>query len=188
MTQAKTKKTATKKKRGRPTLYSKELADKIIDLIESGVSETKISKKNGMPSLRTLQNWKDKYPDFLQRSARARQTSAEMFRDEALKIAYDTAQFAEDVANHKKLTIGGIPLCDIPKGYVDAKKLLIQELNREAALRDDSRFGDRKRVQMTGKDDGPIEVKQEVDLTSVTTENLKAVREMLYGAKTADTD
>ena len=169
-------------------MYSKELADKIIELIESGVSETQLSKKKDMPSLRTIQYWKDKHPEFLQRSARARQISAERFREEALQVAYDTAKFADDVANLKKITVGGIPLVEIPKGYVDAKRLLVQELNREAAIRDDSRFGDRKKVQMTGKDDGPIEVRQEVDLSNITTENLKAVREMLYGTETADTN
>lgn len=189
MTASKTTKQAkSKRKIGRPTLYSKELAEKIIELIESGVSETQLSKKKDMPSLRTIQYWKDKHPDFLQRSARARQISAERFREEALRIAKETSDFADDVANGKKVTIGGVPLVEIPKGYVEAKKLLVQELNREAAIRDDSRFGDRRKVQMTGKDDGPIEIKQEFDLANVTTENLKAVRELLYGTKTADTD
>lgn len=181
-------KTAAKKKMGRPSLYSKALADKIIALIEEGKSESKICKMAGMPSHETLRKWKDTNPEFLARSARARQESAEMFREEALRVAQETADFAEDVANMRKVTIGGIPLVEIPKGYVDAKRLLVQELNREAAIRDDSRYGDRKKVQMTGKDDGPIEIKQEVDLANVTTENLKAVRELLYGAKTADTD
>lgn len=48
---------------------------------------------------------------------------------------------------------------DFPKGYVDAKKLLVQELNREAAIRDDSRFGDRKRVDVTGT----VEIGQGMD-------------------------
>lgn len=169
-------------------MYTKALADKIIALIEEGKSERKICQMPGMPTVRTLQAWKDANEEFLRRSARARQVSAEKFREEALQVAQETADFADDVANGRKLTIGGVPLVEIPKGYVDAKRLLVQELNREAAIRDDSRYGDRKKVQMTGKDDGPIEIKQEVDLANVTTENLKAVRELLYGAKTADTD
>lgn len=185
---ARKKTVKTPAKMGRPSLYSKELAEKIIALIEEGNSERKICKMAGMPSIETLRQWKNNNPEFLAQSARARQSSAEKFREEALQIAYDTAKFAEDVANLQKVTVGGIPLVEIPKGYVEAKKLLIQELNREAAIRDDSRFGDRKKVQMTGANDGPIEVKQDIDLTGVTTENLKAVRELLYGAKTSDTD
>lgn len=179
-TSTKTKsKTTAKKKAGRPSLYTKALADKIIALIEEGKSESKICKMAGMPSHETLRKWKDTNPEFLARSARARQESAAKFREEALQVAQETADFADDVANGRKLTIGGVPLVEIPKGYVDAKRLLVQELNREAAIRDDSRFGDRKKVTMSGENGGPIQVKQEVGVvSSMSVEELLSIANM----------
>lgn len=160
-------------------MYSKALADKIIALIEEGKSERTICKMAGMPTVRTLQAWKDANEEFLRQSARARQASAEKFREEALQVAQETADFADDVANGRKVTIGGVPLVEIPKGYVDAKRLLVQELNREAAIRDDSRFGDRKKVTMSGEDGGPIKVKQEVGVvSSMSVEELLSIANM----------
>ncbi|WP_418955068.1 hypothetical protein [Sutterella wadsworthensis] len=146
-----------KKKTGRPTLYSEALAAKICDLIEQGYSERQIGEMDGMPTRRTIQSWKDKNVDFLLRSARARQASAERFREEALQVARDTAALADRIAESDPSD--PLVLLNFPKGYVDAKKLLVQELNREAAIRDDSRFGDRKLVDVTGT----VEIGQGMD-------------------------
>lgn len=131
-------------KKGRPTLYTPELAEKICALIAQGYSERKIAAMPGMPTRETIRTWKERQPDFLGRSARAREESAECFREEALQIARDTADFAERVAASMNGEESSLAI--IPKGYVEAKKLLVQELNREAAIRDDSRYGDRKTV------------------------------------------
>lgn len=145
------------KKIGRPSLYSDALAAKICDLIEQGYSERQIAKMPGMPSTVTLGKWKDEHPDFLRQSARARQASAELFREEALQVARDAAGLADKIAGRDPNDVS--TLTDLPKGFVEAKKLLVQELNREAAIRDDRRFGDRKRVDLTGT----VEVGQGMD-------------------------
>lgn len=44
------------------------------------------------------------------------------------------------------------------------------------------------RQEITGKDGEPIKTEQVADLSKVKTEDLKAVRELLYGTKTADID
>lgn len=144
-------------KMGRPTIFTPELAEKICDLIEQGYSERQIGEMDGMPTRRTIQSWKDKNSDFLLRSARAREASAERFREDALQVARDTAALADRIAGRDPAD--PMALADFPKGYVDAKKLLVQELNREAAIRDDSRFGDRKRVDVTGT----VEIGQGMD-------------------------
>lgn len=145
-----TKKTAAPRKKGRPTLYTEALAKKICGLIEEGVSERKICAMDGMPTPATLRKWKDENPDFLTRSARAREASAARFREEALQVARDASDLADKIANRDLGDLTIIP--DLPKGYVEAKKLLVQELNREAAIRDDSRFGDRKTVKVDATD------------------------------------
>lgn len=129
---------------GRPSRYSDALAQKICELIEQGYSERKIAEMEGMPHVSTINRWKSDNPEFCEQSARARAISAELFREEALQVARDTAALADRVA--ECLNGGEGEMAVIPKGFVDAKKLLVQELNREAAIRDDSRYGDRKTV------------------------------------------
>lgn len=148
--------TRAKKKMGAPSLYSKELADKIVDLISQGFSEREISKKRGMPSLRTIQNWKDKYPDFLQRSAQAREESASLYDDKRRK----TNEWLRDVM--KKHLESGKP---IPKGVVEAARAVMQEDARSAANRNDALFRDRKTVA--------------IDATKDTGEGLAAVYEKI---------
>ena len=69
-----------------------------------------------------------------------------------------------------------------------AKKLLIQQLNREAGLRDDKNFGDRKRVAVTGADGGAVKVEEKTDLSGLPLAKLKAVRELLYGEAAEDSE
>lgn len=137
--------TTVKKKLGRPSKFSDALAEKICNLIEEGYSERQIAAMDGMPSTRTIWQWKENYPEFLRRSARAREASAERFDDERTERAAWLMGQVEHYA--------GIGL-DMPKGIVEGTKVVMQELARSAALRDDSRFGDRKTVKVDAKADG----------------------------------
>ncbi len=177
------KKPATKKKKmGAPSKYTEALARKICDLIAQGKSEAKISKMAGMPSEATITRWKESHPDFCDLSARARAKSAARFREQALDAAIALGKRAED-ALEGHFEVDGGKVIELPKSYVEAKKVLIQELNREAALRDDANFGDRKKVTV----DGGLNVKQEetFDLSGMSTEDLEKLDELLKNAQTA---
>ena len=97
---------ATRAKKGRPSIYSPELAAKICELIRSGKSERQICAMNGMPAIQTLWVWKQKYPDFLVQSARARADSAEFYNDQRQKKADELYKIAK---KHLKMGL------DIPK-------------------------------------------------------------------------
>lgn len=149
-----TKKTATSKKKvGRPSLYTEALADKIISLIEEGHSERQIGQMPGMPTARTIIRWKDENAEFCRRSARAREASAELFDDKRREAAEWLLQMAEERNTSGK---------SFPKGVVDAVRAVMQEHARSAALRDDSRFGDRKKVDVTTT--APVQVVFKDDL------------------------
>lgn len=165
------------RKVGRPTKYTPELAAKICDLIREGLSEREICSQKGMPDASTLGRWKDNNQEFCIQSARARAESAALYAEKAVEVAQEASDYADLIASGKATRLG-VPICDLPKGYVDAKKLLYQALIREAALRDDSRFGDRKTVKV--QSDTP-------DLSTIDMEKLKAARELLYD-ETPDTD
>lgn len=165
---------ATRVKMGRPSIYSPELAAKICELIRSGKSERQICAMKGMPAIQTLWVWKQKYPDFLEQSARARADSAEFYNDQRQKKADELYKIAK---KHLKMGL------DIPKGVVEAIKVSIQEDAREAGLRDDSRYGDRKRVALTGADGGAVKVetKQQYDLSHLSVSDLEKLEVILNG-------
>lgn len=165
---------ATRAKMGRPSIYSPELAAKICELIRSGKSERQICAMKGMPAIQTLWVWKQKYPDFLEQSARARADSAEFYNDQRQKKADELYKIAK---KHLKMGL------DIPKGVVEAIKVSIQEDAREAGLRDDSRYGDRKRVALTGADGGAVKVetKQQYDLSNLSVSDLEKLEAILNG-------
>lgn len=135
---------AAPKKMGRPSKYTEELAQKICDLIREGKSERQICKMPNMPTAMTLRRWKEGNPDFCAQSARAREESAEKFNDELLDLQVELNDQLQT-----RLSTGE----DFPKGAVEAYKVLMQEKARQAAWRDDSRYGNRKTVKVDATDD-----------------------------------
>lgn len=128
----------TERKPGRPSLYSAELAERIVELIAEGHSERQIAKMDGMPSVRTILSWKDKHPEFLRQSVRAREAAAELFDD--LRREAAEKLFCEV---RRRLETGE----DFPRGVVEGFRAYMQEAARSAAQRDDRRFGDRKSIR-----------------------------------------
>ncbi len=76
----------------RPSIFTKELGDKICKRIAEGESVRSISQDDKMPSGATIYNWlldSDKLA-FLEQYARARNVQAELLFEEILEIADDT--------------------------------------------------------------------------------------------------
>jgi hypothetical protein len=86
-------KTEEKKKNGRPSLYSEELANKICQWLSEGKSLTSLCKQDDMPTYATVMNWLWKESDFkkgfLERYETAREQQAECLADELIDIADD---------------------------------------------------------------------------------------------------
>jgi len=55
---SKSKEIKKRNKGGRPTVYTPELGDMVCALYAGGMSEARIGRLKGMPSKRTLQNWR----------------------------------------------------------------------------------------------------------------------------------
>lgn len=156
-----------KRKVGRTSGFNEALAAKICDLIREGYSERAIAKMKGMPTARTMQLWKDENPEFLRQSARARKESAGLFRERALRIVEDMDAYVFEVQQSVRAAckkdaeapdldengkVRRAARLEIPPGWVEAKRVILQELNREAGLRDDANYGDRKTVKVDATD------------------------------------
>jgi hypothetical protein len=66
-----------KRKAGRPTLYSQEAEDRILDGMYEGLDFMQAIKKAGF-KVRTVYEWMDAHPDFRSRCARAREALTEI--------------------------------------------------------------------------------------------------------------
>lgn len=84
----------SKKKMGRPTTYTPELAKEICNSIASSSKGTKkLCKENShWPCQDTLFTWLKTNPEFSEQYAQAKRCQIEVFIDEILEIADDSSQ------------------------------------------------------------------------------------------------
>lgn len=80
---------ATKKKIGRPTIYTPELAARICAELACGKSLRTVCKANDMPGLETVFRWLREKPDFRDQYAHAKNESADALVEEMLDISDD---------------------------------------------------------------------------------------------------
>lgn len=73
--------------RGRPSIFTPELAQKILDFVEEGYSIRKIEKQEGMPCRDTIKVWLRDNPDFSVQFAHAHEAAADFRADEVVEIA-----------------------------------------------------------------------------------------------------
>lgn len=77
----------TKRKRGRPSRYTVELADEIISRIAQGETLRAICRDEHMPGWVTVYSWRETVPGFAERLARARDDGEEAIAQECMEIA-----------------------------------------------------------------------------------------------------
>jgi hypothetical protein len=126
-----------KKKMGRPSLYSEELKTKILTRMSAGESIRSVCRDAEMPDITTIFKWlsdADKQ-DFAQQYARARELQAESLFEELLEVA--RGKEGSDV-HRDRLT-------------VDTMKWVVSKIVPK-------KYGDKNQVEVSGPDQGPIEV------------------------------
>ncbi len=91
-------------KRGRPTDYTKDMADKICEKIANGRSLRSICAEDGVPPLKTIYRWLEANEEFRHQYARAREKQADYFVEEIIEIA-DSAVAESAAVSKAKLQI-----------------------------------------------------------------------------------
>lgn len=119
----------TKRKLGRPTDYTKDMADKICEKISGGLSLRAICAEAGMPARGTVYRWLIENADFQDQYTRARDKQADYFAEEIIEIA-DSAE-AESAAVAKA------------KLQIDARKWAASKMAPK-------KYGDKVEQQITG--------------------------------------
>lgn len=94
----------TRRKLGRPTDYTKDMADKICEKISGGLSLRAICAEPGMPARGTVYRWLIENADFQDQYTRARDKQADYFAEEIIEIA-DSAEAESAAVAKAKLQI-----------------------------------------------------------------------------------
>lgn len=71
---------------GRPSIYSPELAEKILAQLAVGKSLRTICKQKGIPSVQTVLKWRRTIPEFAEQYELAREDRAEYLMEELFDI------------------------------------------------------------------------------------------------------
>lgn len=122
---------------GRPSDYNDELASDICQKIANGQALSSICDGLGMPTVKTVMNWLEKHPDFLQLYARAREVQGDLMDE--LIMATATAAPVID------------PDGRVDNGDVAHRRLKIDALKWRAAHLRPKVYGLKQVMEHTGK-------------------------------------
>lgn len=130
---------------GRPTVYTKELADTICEKIALGDSMRTVCKADGMPAMSTIFRWLRDDKDFQEQYARACEERTEAFSEDILDIADDgTNDWMEINRNgHESWELNGEAL-QRSKLRVDTRKWIMSKMKPK-------KYGDKLDLTSDGK-------------------------------------
>ena len=127
--------------RGRKTLYSKEMIERVCEYTAQGESLTTMCKRDDMPTKVTIINWLNAYPEFALAFEEAKRAKAESLADEIIDIADDHAAvtFYDADGNRR-----------IDAGAVAHAKLRIDSRKWSAAKLKPKTYGDKMQTEVSG--------------------------------------
>lgn len=145
----------TKKKMGRPSIYTPALAAEICSRLAEGESLRSICRDESMPSLAPIFLWLAQKPDFAEQYARAREEQADVHADAIVAIADETPEVEEVVDRH-----GNVVDMKLHSAYVQWQKNRIDARKWVASKLKPKKYGER--VQVAGDAESPIKIEAEV--------------------------
>jgi hypothetical protein len=138
-------------KLGRPTIYNKEVGNKVCELISEGKTLREIGATEGLPSLAVISAWNvsanELYKPFQEQYARAMQTRAIRWAEELLEIADETSKdkMVDEYGNEKPNS----EYINRSRLRVDTRKWLLSKVLPKV-------YGDRQQHEISGKDGIPL--------------------------------
>ena len=154
---------AVKRGRGRPTLYTPELADEICERVALGETTIAISRDEHMPDRTVMFRWAQANPEFSQRIHAARVESVHTEFEEIRDIADQQGTNRDVVARRAQ--------------QIDARKFRCARLS--------SRYTEKHNLAVSTPE--PLNVQAAIDLSKLTPEEQAVLRDLsrkaLQGSK-----
>jgi hypothetical protein len=132
---------------GRPSSYTPELADEIVERLSEGEPLASICRDEHMPAVRTVSDWKEAHPSFSADFARAREEGEDYLAAECLEIAddgrrdYHVSDDGREVVDHD---------------HIQRSKLRIETRLKLLAKWNPKKYGDR--LTHAGDAEAPVQV------------------------------
>jgi len=140
--------TAPARPRGGQTIFTPEIAARIIDGLSKGTPLTIICAEPGMPADRTVRDWMEKDSAFAADIARAREEGFD-------RIALDALEIADERSKDTITTENG----DRPNTeWIARSKLRIETRLKLLAKWDPKRYGEKTTTEHTGEGGGPMQM------------------------------
>lgn len=118
-----------KKKIGRPSEYTQDVADKICEQLATGDSLRTVCRGDDMPSLQTVFNWFRTQKGFVEQYARATQERTEAMAEEILDIADDgTNDFMTITKGDRDYEVENKEVTNRSRLRVDTRKWLMSKM------------------------------------------------------------
>ncbi len=138
-------KKTTPARRGRPSIFTPELAERICDLMADGKSSRQVCAELAL-SERVLFNWLKKDAEFMQQYAHAREMQADLLFGQIIAIADTPLMGTKTVAKEWGLEVTTGDMIEHRRLQVDARKWLVTKLAPK-------KYGDK--LQLGGAEDLP---------------------------------
>jgi hypothetical protein len=147
-----------KKKTGRPSKYTPELAAEMCDRLSNGEPLRQICRDDRMPEWRTVYDWLARDPELSAQVARAREAGYEAMAEELIEIS-DTLHFGEtQVMGDKNSTT---TVADM----LGHRKLRIETRLKLLACWNPSKYG--TKVQVGGDKENPLKIEASIQADSL---------------------
>lgn len=127
---------------GRPSKYTPEIAQSIIEQLSEGVPLRVICRQDGMPAWRTVYDWIDRDEELSAHIARARLLGFDAIAEECLDIADDSSK------DYRETDKG--PVYDAE--HVQRSKLRVETRLKLLASWASSKYGNRQQIEATIND------------------------------------
>ncbi len=131
--------TGSPRKGGRPSTFTPELAERVLDHVAQGRFIVDIPKGTGLPNWRTIYRWADARSDFRQSLARAHEDGAHALLVQAERLleeaTRDTIQVVRERVAHIRWRVSRLN----PAAYGDRSELRVSgTITHEHKLSDDA--------------------------------------------------
>lgn len=165
------KKKTAKRKPGRPTTFTTSLGEKICRRLSMGdVTIKALCELTGMPTRQTLHNWTLADVEFFGAFARARALATFVWEEELRELVDGAEATAKAFSGEK----GAGAVVQAIKLRADTYRYLMSRHNPDF-------YGDRSKLELTGKGGGPVEVAQSVGLSKEDEQEVARIRKLSDG-------
>jgi hypothetical protein len=159
------------KKMGRPTVFTRQVADIICIRISEGESLKSITLDEEMPDRATVYRWLAADPAFCDMYTRAREDQADTLADEIMAIADETPDLNPILDKH-----GALIEIQLHSAYLQWQKQRIDARKWTAMKLKPKKYGDRQ--ILAGDSEAPLEVQNDaMTILAAAVKNLELKRQ-----------